>query len=182
MGGGVVHRGATQLVWWLGVHGSAECGNERRSKRAAARCRWSLATGDRHGHHGCDEFRGAESTPSMIPWRAGPFNTHCDQRTKAGSIPATNAVKTRNQAGDGQVAATRLLARWISGTGAAAISPGAFEWARHVMLDWLAVGIAGASEPLVRMLAEEYGGSADLPFSFLAHRRPPAPPPNGARY
>ncbi|KAB7632444.1 MmgE/PrpD family protein [Verminephrobacter eiseniae] len=104
----------------------------------------------------------------MMPLRAGPFNTHCDQRTKAGSIPATNAVKTRNQAGDGQVAATRLLARWISGTGAAAISPGAFEWARHVMLDWLAVGIAGASEPLVRMLAEEYGGSADLPCTLLA--------------
>lgn len=77
-------------------------------------------------------------------------------------------MKTENHAQDDGVAVTRLLAEWISETDDAAISANALEWARHVMLDWLAVGIAGAGEPLVRMLAQEYGGSADLPCALLA--------------
>ncbi len=62
---------------------------------------------------------------------------------------------------------TRLLADWIAGTGESAISEPAREWARHVLLDWLAVGIAGSTEPLVAMLLAEYGGGADLPCSLL---------------
>jgi 2-methylcitrate dehydratase PrpD len=62
---------------------------------------------------------------------------------------------------------TRRLADWISSVDDAAINPTAFEWAKHVMLDWTAVGIAGSTEPLVRMLVAEYGGSAEMPCSLL---------------
>lgn len=62
---------------------------------------------------------------------------------------------------------TRRLADWISSVDDAAINPTAFEWAKHVMLDWTAVGIAGFAEPLVRMLVAEYGGSAGMPCSLL---------------
>lgn len=70
-------------------------------------------------------------------------------------------------AADG-VAVTQLLAEWIERTDDAAVTPLAFEWARHVMLDWLAVAIAGTSEPLVRMLVEEYVGEASAPCTLLA--------------
>jgi 2-methylcitrate dehydratase PrpD len=63
---------------------------------------------------------------------------------------------------------TSLLAEWISSVDDAAISPRALEWARHVILDWVAVAIAGSSEPLVRMLIAEYGEAGDLPCSLLA--------------
>ncbi len=69
------------------------------------------------------------------------------------------------------VEATRLLAEWIGGGAQQAIMPLALEWARHVMLDWLAVTIAGSSEPLVRILAEEYGGSGDEASSLIASGR-----------
>lgn len=65
-------------------------------------------------------------------------------------------------------ACTSLLADWISSVDDAAITPVALEWARHVMLDWVAVAIAGSSEPLVRILVDEYGESADLPCTLLA--------------
>jgi 2-methylcitrate dehydratase PrpD len=55
---------------------------------------------------------------------------------------------------------TRRLARWIAQLRNADVSAGAFEWARHATLDWLAVTIAGASEPLVQMLAGEYDTAA----------------------
>lgn len=63
---------------------------------------------------------------------------------------------------------TSLLAAWISSVDDAAISPSALEWARHVMLDWVAVAIAGSSEPLVRILVAEYGEATDLPCTLLA--------------
>lgn len=55
---------------------------------------------------------------------------------------------------------TRRLAQWIADTGNAAISASAYEWARHATLDWLAVTLAGASEPLVQMLRDEYASAA----------------------
>ncbi len=58
---------------------------------------------------------------------------------------------------------TRMLAQWISTADAQPIGPAAVTWAKHAMLDWLAVSIAGAREPLVEMLAAEYGGPRDLP-------------------
>lgn len=72
------------------------------------------------------------------------------------------------RAADGGVAVTRLLAEWISRSDDASITPAAFEWAKHVMLDWLAVSIAGAGDPMVRMLAEEYAGPADAPCTLIA--------------
>ncbi len=63
---------------------------------------------------------------------------------------------------------TSLLAAWISSVDDGAISSRALEWARHAMLDWVAVAIAGASEPLVRILAAEYGEATGLPCTLLA--------------
>lgn len=62
---------------------------------------------------------------------------------------------------------TRALAQWISATGNDRISAPAFEWARHTLLDWLAVTVAGASEPLVKMLADEYAGGPGDPCTLL---------------
>lgn len=70
---------------------------------------------------------------------------------------------------------THLLAQWISAVQDDAIGTTAFTWARHAMLDWLAVCIAGAREPLVDMLAAEYAGSRDLRCGLLgrtAHANP----------
>ncbi len=64
---------------------------------------------------------------------------------------------------------TRILADWISATDDAAISANAREWARHVLLDWIAVSVAGASEPLVRILVDEYGTGGAGPCTLLGH-------------
>lgn len=65
-------------------------------------------------------------------------------------------------------ACTSVLAEWISSVENTDISARAWESARHVMLDWTAVAIAGSSEPLVRLLVDEYGEAGDLPCSLLA--------------
>ena len=78
-------------------------------------------------------------------------------------------MKNENPASGEHVRATRLLAEWISTAASDSISPTAIEWARHVLLDWLAVTIAGSTEPLVHMLRDEYGGgAADLPCVVVA--------------
>ena len=64
--------------------------------------------------------------------------------------------------------ATEILANWISAQGNSSISASAFTWAKHVLLDWTAVTIAGFAEPLVQMLVAEYGGDATGPCSLLA--------------
>ncbi len=58
---------------------------------------------------------------------------------------------------------TADFAQWVAGLEARDISAQAFAWARHALLDWFGVTIAGADEPLVRMLVEELAGpeSAD---------------------
>ena len=66
--------------------------------------------------------------------------------------------------------ATRALAEWIAGFRDEAISPRAAEWARHVLLDWIAVTLAGAGEPLVGMLADAYGGGDGLPCTLVGLR------------
>ncbi len=65
---------------------------------------------------------------------------------------------------------TREIAEWVAS--GAATTPRARIWARHALLDWLGVTIAGAGEPLVAILREEMeapgsctligGGSAHL--------------------
>ncbi|TXH49117.1 MAG: MmgE/PrpD family protein, partial [Burkholderiaceae bacterium] len=59
------------------------------------------------------------------------------------------------------VAATATLAAWVAGDDPASTSDRARTWAKHTLLDWLAVTIAGSREPLVDMLAEEYPARAD---------------------
>ncbi|HUS95151.1 MAG TPA: MmgE/PrpD family protein, partial [Hyphomicrobiaceae bacterium] len=63
----------------------------------------------------------------------------------------------------GHRALTREMAEWLAGLKAGDISPSAYEWARHAMLDWFGVTIAGAREPLVDMLVEEYAGDGSRP-------------------
>ncbi|BDB27359.1 MmgE/PrpD family protein [Cupriavidus sp. P-10] len=74
-----------------------------------------------------------------------------------------------NAAGSGGF--THALAHWVSTVDDAGIGAPAFAWARHAMLDWIAVTIAAAHEPLVEMLAAEYAsGSRDLPCALLGSR------------
>jgi 2-methylcitrate dehydratase PrpD len=67
----------------------------------------------------------------------------------------TSASPDAQRAADGP---TRLLARWVAGLDDDAIGPAAMEWSRHALLDWLAVTLAGTTEPLARMLRDEYAG------------------------
>ena len=50
---------------------------------------------------------------------------------------------------------TQDIARWIATMRADAIDDLSLRWARHCLLDWLAVTIPGASEDLVNLLIEE---------------------------
>ncbi|MEK9672717.1 MAG: MmgE/PrpD family protein [Rhodospirillaceae bacterium] len=50
---------------------------------------------------------------------------------------------------------THDLARWISGAKPADFTPRARRWARHAILDWFGVTIAGADDPLVGILADD---------------------------
>ncbi len=50
---------------------------------------------------------------------------------------------------------TQDLARWIAGASAQDIDANAIRWARHCLLDWLAVTIPGAREDLVGILVDE---------------------------
>lgn len=60
---------------------------------------------------------------------------------------------------------TRALAEWVSGFEGA--TPVARLWARHCLLDWSAVTVAGAREKLAGMLADEFG-SPDGPCTLVA--------------
>ncbi len=53
---------------------------------------------------------------------------------------------------------TAEIANWLAGLKASDVSPLADTWAKHALLDWFAVTIAGAKEPLVDILAELYAG------------------------
>lgn len=73
------------------------------------------------------------------------------------------------------VAVTQVMADWISRTDDACITPVAYQWAKHVLLDWLAVGIAGTTEPLVKILVDAYHGTAEQPCLLLASGQRAAP-------
>jgi 2-methylcitrate dehydratase PrpD len=60
---------------------------------------------------------------------------------------------------------TRELAGWVAGF--ADPTPAARLWARHALLDWAAVTIAGSREPLAGMLIEEFG-TPDGPCTLVA--------------
>jgi 2-methylcitrate dehydratase PrpD len=63
---------------------------------------------------------------------------------------------------------TRDLARWSSGLTHADISDSARTWARHAILDWFGVAIAGAREPLAAILAEEFTGGGNARATLVA--------------
>ena len=63
-----------------------------------------------------------------------------------------------NDAGHG--ALTQELSDWISSVQSQDITPTAKTWGKHAILDWLGVTIAGASEPLVDILMDEYADEA----------------------
>ncbi len=60
-----------------------------------------------------------------------------------------------------KIALTRDIARWVSEFDAENVPATAFTWAKHAVLDWLAVTIAGAREPLAAMLAAEASGGPE---------------------
>ncbi|MGB7304750.1 MAG: MmgE/PrpD family protein, partial [Burkholderiaceae bacterium] len=62
---------------------------------------------------------------------------------------------------DTDAAVTQHLAQWAAGVRTSDVPPLAMQWSRHALLDWFAVTIAGASEPLVQMLMEEYASPPD---------------------
>jgi 2-methylcitrate dehydratase PrpD len=66
--------------------------------------------------------------------------------------------------------ATRLLAQWTADLRNEDLTEHATTWARHALLDWLAVSLAGAQEPLVRMLVDAYGASDQGPCLVLGHK------------
>ena len=63
---------------------------------------------------------------------------------------------------------TRDLARWSSSLTHADVSDTARIWARHAILDWFGVTIAGAREPLAAILAEEFAGGGNARATLVA--------------
>lgn len=70
-------------------------------------------------------------------------------------------------AGQTELAPTRDLARWSSALAAGQVSDNATTWAKHALLDWFGVTIAGAREDLAPLLLEEFG-STDGPVTLVA--------------
>lgn len=63
---------------------------------------------------------------------------------------------------------TRDLARWSSGLTHADVTDTARTWARHAILDWFGVTIAGAREPLAAILADEFAGGGNARATLVA--------------
>ena len=62
---------------------------------------------------------------------------------------------------------TSDFAAWIAGLKEQDIPEAAYVRARHALLDWFGVTIAGAQEPLVEMMAAEYAGASDAPCTLV---------------
>jgi 2-methylcitrate dehydratase PrpD len=60
------------------------------------------------------------------------------------------------------------LARWSSQAGANSVSASARRWARHALLDWFGVTIAGAREPLADILAQEFSTGGKTTSTLVA--------------
>jgi 2-methylcitrate dehydratase PrpD len=61
---------------------------------------------------------------------------------------------------------TRDLARWSSALAASQVPDNAVLWAKHALLDWFGVTIAGSREDLAPILLEEFGGK-DGPVTLV---------------
>jgi 2-methylcitrate dehydratase PrpD len=70
-------------------------------------------------------------------------------------------------AGQTELAPTRDLARWSSALAATQVSDSATTWAKHALLDWFGVTIAGSREDLAPLLLEEFGGK-EGPVTLVA--------------
>ena len=77
-------------------------------------------------------------------------------------------TQTQSSANRGADAVTRGLAGWSAQFSSAAATAKADRWARHALLDWFAVTIAGAKEPLAAILAEEFKSSTSGPCTVIA--------------
>jgi len=66
------------------------------------------------------------------------------------------------------LAPTRDLARWTSALTTKDLNDNALLWAKHALLDWFGVTIAGAKEDLAPMLLEEFKGGKDAPATLIA--------------
>lgn len=55
----------------------------------------------------------------------------------------------------------RELAGWVSGLQARDVRESTWTWARHALIDWFGVTIAGAREPLADILVAEFAGKGD---------------------
>lgn len=67
-------------------------------------------------------------------------------------------------------APTRALADWIATTPGSAVDDRALRWARHCLMDWIGVTVAGAHDPLVAILLDEAladGGAGEIPVVGL---------------
>ncbi|MFV0297197.1 MAG: MmgE/PrpD family protein [Hyphomicrobiaceae bacterium] len=65
-------------------------------------------------------------------------------------------------------AVTRGLAGWTSAFNSGATTQSADTWAKHALLDWFAVTIAGAREPLAEIMATEFRSSTSGPCTIIA--------------
>ncbi|MGE0768503.1 MAG: MmgE/PrpD family protein [Hyphomicrobiaceae bacterium] len=78
-------------------------------------------------------------------------------------------METQTQsATPGAEAVTRGLANWSAGFDSKGTTGSADRWARHALLDWFAVTIAGAKEPLAAILADEFRSSTSGPCTIIA--------------
>lgn len=75
---------------------------------------------------------------------------------------------TRAQSQSADLHPTRDLARWSSSITHPGVSDTARTWARHALLDWFGVTIAGAREPLAAILAEEFAGGGNARATLVA--------------
>ncbi len=83
-------------------------------------------------------------------------------------MEAQTQAQTQSSAAAGADAVTRGLAGWSAQFSTAAATAKADRWARHALLDWFAVTIAGAKEPLAGILAEEFKSSSSGPCTVIA--------------
>ncbi len=77
-------------------------------------------------------------------------------------------MQTQSSASPAAEAVTRGLAGWTAQFSSAASTASADTWAKHALLDWFAVTIAGAKEPLAEILAEEFKASTSGPCTVVA--------------
>jgi 2-methylcitrate dehydratase PrpD len=71
---------------------------------------------------------------------------------------ATNAIEATPTAG---------LSNWIANLETGETTPAARTWAKHAILDWFGVSIAGASEPLVDILVDEYAREGEAACTIV---------------